>query len=240
MDESNILNRAANPEQYDSGDLSWEAEGGVDSTRTFFFREYLSKYYSNWKEKDLLDIGAGNGWLIRDALNAGAHTVVGVEPSSQNFLAAKKINPAAQIVQSSFEDYNSKGQTFDAAAAVMSFSHINDLGKAFSKVNSLLKTNGELIIVVPDYDYFKLPRHDYKIETQELNKDEYVISITRPSGTIADIVRKNSVYTGAASQAGFKLTEQIPMFPTEAYIARAPKFVSHKDKSLTQLLKFQK
>ena len=75
---------------------------------------------------------------------------------------------------------------------------------------------------------------------EDINNEEYVISVTRPSGTIADVVRKDQVYLRPAENNGLKLAEQTPMPPTEAYIAKAPKFGKFKDKPLSQLFRFIK
>ena len=92
---------------------------------------------------------------------------------------------------------------------------------------------------MPDYDYFQTPRHGYAIEQQSIDEESYAIAVTRPSGTLADIVRKTSVYQRAAESEGLELVEDKEMKPTENQIANAPKYASVKDKALTRLLVFK-
>jgi 2-polyprenyl-3-methyl-5-hydroxy-6-metoxy-1,4-benzoquinol methylase len=240
MSESSIFDRAVNPQQYDLEDQEWRrTEGLAESARTFFFWEYLQKYVPAWKGKTVLDVGAGSGWLLDEARKAGAERIVGIEPSSQHVALAKQIHPDIPVVQTTLEAFDDNSQTYDVISAIMCLSHMRDVKLAFHKMKLLLKPNGELFLVVPDYDYFKLPRHDYKVEMDEIDDDQYVVAITRPSGTIADIVRKNQVYIAAGEKEHLQLIEQVPMLPTEAYIAKAPKFANVKNRALTQLLRFK-
>jgi 2-polyprenyl-3-methyl-5-hydroxy-6-metoxy-1,4-benzoquinol methylase len=139
MDESRLFQRATNPEQYDLEDLPWEKEGTTESPRTFFFWEYLQKYAPEWKEKDVLDIGCGNGWLLNEAVKLGAKSVLGVEPSNRNVALAKNHYPDIEIAQSAFENFDPKGKKFDVATSVMAFSHINNLDLAFDKLHEILR-----------------------------------------------------------------------------------------------------
>ena len=233
------LERATQPNQYDTGDILWAKEGRAESTRTQFFWEYLEPYSKSWGGKTILDIGAGTGWLVARALEHGATKAVGVEPSASNVAQGKQDHPDVELLQATFESFDGKNQQFDEIVAVMSFPHIDDLGAAFSKIRSLLTADGEAIVIVPDYDYFQTPRHGYSIEQQSIDEESYAIAVTRPSGTLADIVRKTSVYQRAAESAGLKLVEDKEMKPTENQIASAPKYATVKDKALTRLLVFK-
>ena len=233
------LERATQPNQYDTGDILWAKEGRAESTRTGFFWEYLEPYSKSWHGKSVLDIGAGTGWLVVRALECGASKAVGIEPSANNVVQGKQDHPDVELQQTTFESFDGKNQKFDEIVAVMSFPHIADLSAAFSKIRSLLTENGEAIIIVPDYDYFQTPRHGYSIEQQSIDEESYAIAVTRPSGTLADIVRKTSVYQRAAESAGLELVEDKEMKPTENQIANAPKYATVKDKALTRLLVFK-
>jgi 2-polyprenyl-3-methyl-5-hydroxy-6-metoxy-1,4-benzoquinol methylase len=238
MTESSPLTRATNPQQYDMEDLAWEKEG-VDSPRISFFWEYLKKYTADWKDKNILDIGSGHGWLLQEVVKAGATTVLGIEPSAKNIALTKQIHPHLPVVQTTLEAFEAGSNKFDVITSVMAFSHIRDLDAAFDKIKNLLTDTGEVILILPDYAYFKLPRHEYHIEMHDIDDSQYAVAVTRPTGTIADIVRKNEVYLEAAKKAGLSLVEEIPMLPTSDFISNAPKFAAMKDQAITQLLKFK-
>ncbi len=234
----NPLERATLPNQYDSADLLWAKEGKADSTRTQFFWEYLEPYSRSWKDKSVLDVGAGTGWLVQRALELGATQATGIEPSAKNVALGRQQYPNANLVQSTFESYDNQGKQFDEVLGVMSFSHIADMDAAFQKLRDLLKPGGEILIIVPDYDYSKSPRHDYALEAQPIDDASYAISVTRSNGTISDVVRKTSVYQTAAESAGFELLEDTGMKPTENQIAKAPTYAQVKDQAITRLLRF--
>ncbi len=240
MSESKIFERATNPEQYDLQDLDWEKEGKRDSARTSFFAEYLQKYIPTWKGKDVLDIGTGNGWLLQSALEAGANSVTGIEPSKKNLELAKQEFRSLNIIETTFENFDAANKHFDVITAVMSFSHIKDLDQTLSKVSHLLTPEGELILVVPDFDTFRTPRMNYIVEEERIDDSQYIVSITRPSGTIADIVRTNEVYIEAAKNVGLDLVEEVPMPSTKAHLERVPQYKELEGQALTQLLRFKK
>ncbi len=231
--------RATLPNQYDLDDLNWEKIGRSESVRTGFFWEYLEPYSHDWKDKEVLDIGAGTGWLLVRALASGAKSAVGIEPSEKNIAQGAKDHPEITLVKSTLGDYEGAGQSFDVAVAVMSFPHIENIAEAFQKLAALIKRDGELIVIIPDYDYFKLQRHGYAAEVQPIDDDQYAIATTRPSGVLADIVRKTQLYQHAAESAGFELVEAKEMKPTQNQIAQAPQYEAVKDIPLTHLLRFK-
>jgi len=121
----------------------------------------------------------------------------------------------------------------------MSFGHIADLNAAFRKIQNLLKPGGELLIIVPDYDYFKKPRYNYKLSFEEINEDEYAVSVERTIGAMADVVRKSSKYEKVGKEVGLELLEDKPMPPTKKLLEQVPKYKEFKGVSLTRLLKFR-
>lgn len=102
----NIRELAINLQQYDSKDTGWEAVGAsVESpTRTHFWN-YLKRYSSSWKEKDVMDIGSGTGWLVDLVLKEGARSGVGIEPSRRNCELARSLYPHVISLNVSLEDF---------------------------------------------------------------------------------------------------------------------------------------
>ena len=207
--------------------------------RNDFFWEYIEPYAHLWKGKAVLDVGAGTGWLVNKARECGASLVVGIEPSEKNIAQGREDHPQTELIQTTLEEYDSKGQRFEAIVAVMSFPHIADVDKAFKIFRSLLDEAGEVIIVIPDYDYSGTQRHDYSLEKQAIDEDQYAVELTRSWGVMADIIRKTNVYQSAAESSGFYLVEEKEMVPTERQIASAPKYAAFKDKAITRLLRFK-
>jgi len=121
----------------------------------------------------------------------------------------------------------------------MTFNHLDDLQKAFTKCAALLNPHGELHLVIPDFDYFKRPRHRYQMEIEDIDQDEYAVMIHRSEGNIADIVRKEKKYTSAAEKANLSFMDSMPMCPTAALIDSKPSYREFADTPITHLLRFR-
>lgn len=235
---NHLFEKATDPSQYD-GDLLWYKEGRAESTRTGFFLEHLDPYMKSWAGKSVLDIGAGTGWLVARAMEYGAKKVVGIEPSENNITQCMHDHPGVELVQTTLEEFDAKGQRFDEIIAVMSFPHIGDLEMAFQKIRTLMTKNAETLLVVPDYDYFNRTRHDYSVEIHDIDDNSYITSVTRPYGNLVDIVRKTNLFELAAESAGLKLIKEVGMKPTENQMTKAPSYAEVKDQALTRLLVFR-
>lgn len=231
--------RAVKHDQYDLEEVAWAKESHGESTRAQFFLEYLRPYLDSLKGKKVLDIGAGTGWLVKQAMDNGAVSAVGLDPSTANIKQSKAEYPGIEMEHITFEEYKPIDRKFDVIVAVMSFSHIEDVNGSFKKVRALLERNGQFILVIPDFEYNKIERFDYVIEKQPIDEESYAVAIKRPAGTIADIIRKTSVYERAAKVVNMKLVKEVGMKPTKKQIARAPKYESVKDMAITRLLEFK-
>ena len=240
MKESEHIARATNPKQYDLPDLQWDKESAMESPRIFFFHEYLKAYIPSWKDKRVFEIGTGNGWLLDRAQKQGATDVAGIEPAEKSVQLAKDAHPELSIECSNFEEFDAKGKQYEVVVSVMVFSHIQDTDAAFTKIHEMLSPGGELIIVVPDFAYFRRERKDYVVEISEIDADQYVVQITRPTGTIADIVRTNDYYRKSAEGAGLRLVEEVAMTPTDDYLAKNPQFATSKEFATSQLFRFER
>lgn len=234
------LERAIQPDQYDLHDLTWKESGQPGSMRAQLFWEYLEPYTQSWKGKRILDIGSGTGWLAQYALERGAARALGIDSSAHSITQGKHDYPNIELQQTTFENFTATEQSFDEILAIMSFSHISDLHGAFRKIHSFLSTQGRAIIIVPDYDYFHTPHHNYTIEQQPINEESYAVSITRSWGTLADIVHKVDVYDRVASSMSLQLIKREAIFPTEKQIARDPRYADFKHVALAQLLIFER
>jgi len=234
----NIRELATNPHQYDNKDTGWESVGSsIESpTRTQFW-SYLRRQSSSWREKDIIDIGSGIGWLMDLVLKEGAKSVVGIEPSRRNCELARSLYPHVTSLNVSFEDYI-PDRKFDVGFAVMSFVHIGDIDEAFKKISGFLNPRGELIAIVPDYDYFHTSRN-YDVTFEELDGEEYATLIKRPHGTLADIVRATEKYSRAAERYGMSLLEDTSI-PALQKTPAGDYTTETLDVIATHLLRFQK
>ena len=171
-------------------------------------------------------------------LEEDARYAVGIEPSRRNCELARSLYPHVTSLNVSLEDYI-PDQKFDVGFAVMSFVHIGDLDEALKKISGFLNSQGELIAIVSDYDYFHAQRNNYEVTFEELDDEEYATLIKRPHGTLADIVRATEKYSRVAEKYGMSLLEDIPIpalqnTPAGEYTTENPSVIA------THLLRFQK
>lgn len=85
----------------------------------------------------VLEVGCGAGELAR-ALVASGWRVTGVDPQA----------PAGELfVQTTIEDLDAAAyEPFDAAIAVLSLHHVEDIGSVVDKIRSLLKPGGVFVV----------------------------------------------------------------------------------------------
>lgn len=164
------------PEYYKSEDYI----SHTDSRRNLFEKVYhLVRHISLKKKlrlinsfslgsKKLLDIGCGTGDFLHIAQNNN-WIVSGIEPSEQaREIANTKTNNSVFNVEQLLEF---KASSFDVVTLWHVLEHLPNLGEHISVIKKLLKTNGTLIIAVPNYksydaQYYKqfwagfdVPRH---------------------------------------------------------------------------------
>lgn len=102
-------------------------------------------------EKKLLDVGCGTGDFLKICKNDNWKTI-GIEPNeSAKKIAKNKLGEEAVLYTNINEIKNLK---FDVITLWHVLEHVSDLEFYISKLKSLLKPNGFLVIAVPNYKSF--------------------------------------------------------------------------------------
>jgi 2-polyprenyl-3-methyl-5-hydroxy-6-metoxy-1,4-benzoquinol methylase len=132
-------------------------------------------------DKNLLDVGCGTGDFLFTCKNSGWN-VLGVEPnkSARNLAEKKLFGNNATYIFSDLNEINSI--QFDVITLWHVLEHVPNLEAYISKLKSLLKPNGILVIAVPNYksydaDYYKefwaafdVPRHLWHFSKYSIQK----------------------------------------------------------------------
>lgn len=140
---------------------------GYDKLRMEGVAECISKYASD-KNVEILDIGTGNGGLLKILQAKGYTNLTGIDPSQTcvNNLIKKGINGIKGDVFS--DELSVNNRKYDIVILSHVLEHIRDIGLAIKNIINLIKLNGILYIEVPDAsrykDYFITPYHYFDIE----------------------------------------------------------------------------
>ena len=113
------------------------------------------------KEGRLLDIGCGTGRFIEKVLRGSDFSATGLDISSHMLkVAEKNINDSNLASRATFRhgDLNNlpvEGKSFDAVTCLNALHHIEDIKKAVSGFEKVLKPNNSVILI---QDLIKLPK----------------------------------------------------------------------------------
>jgi len=229
---------AADPAQYDTGEVIWSNEGSKSNHVRRIFLERLQPYLEGINGKHVLDVGCGQGWLCAEMSSRGAITL-GIDPSGKNIKAAQEQHPDLHFQQSSLQDVNTE-QLFDMVSAVMVMEHMPDATTALVRVRSLLNPDGALLLITGDFDKFTRPRFQYTVDTEEIAPGEIATRTDygERAGVIYDINRTKEVYIEAARKAGLILENQEGIPAPQWLIEEQPKYAEYLGQPLFQLYKF--
>src|SRR5690606_16438553 len=115
--------------------------------KLYNIRYKFSKLDHKENGKKLLDIGCGTGDFIQFAQKKGLK-IFGIEPNQKAIEIAKnKISREGEF----FDELSDTDETFDSITLWHVLEHIPDLNRTLIEIKSKLKSEGELIIAVPNY-----------------------------------------------------------------------------------------
>jgi SAM-dependent methyltransferase len=112
-------------------------QDGAKSARPF---HVFDAFMSGREPGSLLDIGCSDGYLLNIAAAKGWN-VIGIDPQP---------NSSDRIIRANFLEYQF-GERFDCLTLIHSFEHMDDPLATLRKCRSLLRQQGLLLIVVPNF-----------------------------------------------------------------------------------------
>lgn len=102
--------------------------------------------------KRLLDVGCGNGFLLRAACEAGLETY-GIDISDVAIELARQNAPDANVKVGSAEDLSYSDDFFDYLTCVGTLEHCSDMNRALREMYRVTKKTVKLCIVVPNANF---------------------------------------------------------------------------------------
>jgi ubiquinone/menaquinone biosynthesis C-methylase UbiE len=151
----------------------------------FLARPYVIKLAGDVKNKRIIDIGCGEGYIARILAKKGAK-VVGIDSSREMIKIAKKLSEKLNLnieyrVGNALNLKNLFKRKFDIALSVLVFPYFNkiNLSRAVKQVSFLLKRKGKFIIatthpflfaVKPKTRWVKFYRDDFNYFTSTKSK----------------------------------------------------------------------
>jgi 2-polyprenyl-3-methyl-5-hydroxy-6-metoxy-1,4-benzoquinol methylase len=126
------------------------------------FKSYIygiKKYETSGK---LLDVGCGDGWLLKHARDYGFE-VYGVEPTLKAFEEAKK-KIGENIFNSTLEEVSFKDNFFDIVISIGTIEHLKDPFSLLKEIHRILRQNGLLVIQTPNIDSYLARKQGSKWE----------------------------------------------------------------------------
>ena len=116
-----------------------------DKSRAFYLYEKLFRI-EKYKNKSILEIGSGNGFILKTLQRKGFKNLVGIEPSINK---TKQDNGILFLKEFANKDLF-LDREFDFIFSFGVYEHIENPNNITSFVNSHLKEGGELFIYVPN------------------------------------------------------------------------------------------
>jgi len=106
------------------------------------------------RDKDVLDLGCGHGWLSKLLLDAGA-SVTSIDGSKELLQKARQLCPAGDFVLADLsQGIPDTGKTFDRIVSHMVLMDIPELDHLLNSVHDFLSSAGKFIFTMPHPAFF--------------------------------------------------------------------------------------
>jgi SAM-dependent methyltransferase len=182
----------------------------------------------------ILDVGCGEGQISRLAVAGGAEVVVGIDPTWNQLVAARRRGGGPSFARAGAAGLPFADQSFDAVVACLVFEHIRDVDRAIADVARVLVPGGRFCfflnhpllqtpnsgwiddqVLDPPEQYWRIG--PYLIEEErleEVEKDVFIPFIHRPL----------SRYLNTMADHGLVLERMDEPPPPPGFIARAVEY----------------
>ena len=124
----------------------------------FMFKKFFDKIWQNICEldaDDILDVGCGEGVVIRDILQQNSELcITGLDISRDNLNVAEELNPTARFVLGDVYELPFENDSFDLVICTEVLEHLKDPERAVAELKRVSKKY--CIISVPHEPFFRM------------------------------------------------------------------------------------
>jgi cyclopropane fatty-acyl-phospholipid synthase-like methyltransferase len=188
------------------------------------FRKLLvKKLLGNFKDKEIIDIGCGNGELSIEYLPENSITYLDVSEKMLDVVRNKIPSDLKDKTTFINDDINSvpSVKKYDIVLCIGVAAHVYDIENLFLKLSTLIKDGGILLFQYSDYRKF-ITRLN-RLKAKLLNSDSYNYKINQTTSMDIEMHLKN---------AGFHITAKEPYFPV------SPFFLPFRQKNRLKLVTY--
>ena len=119
-----------------------------------FLHRWILDLLSIEDSKNLLDIGCGQGFLLREARARGLKTF-GIDVSKEAVAIAKRNSPDSVIICDNAEKLSWQDNSFDYITNIGSLEHFLSPENCLKEMRRTLKPDGEAVIMLPNLYYYR-------------------------------------------------------------------------------------
>jgi len=180
----------------------------------------------------VLDIGTGEGQVARLAVGEGASTVVGVDPTRGQLLAARERGGGPAYARAAAADLPFPAAAFDAVVACLVFEHIEEVDRAIGEVARVLAPGGRFLFFL-NHPLLQTPGSgwidDHILDEQYWRIGPYLVEDSSLEEVEKDVLipfihRPLSRYVNAMAGAGLFVTRMEEPAPPPGFLARASEY----------------
>ena len=186
---------------------------------------FLARYASDGR---ILDVGCGSGYFLR-ALDEDKWDRYGVETGPEAVAAARKYLGEQNVAEGSLMDSRFEAESFDVITFWSALEHMNEPTGALNVAHRILKTEGKLIVQVPNSDSYQArvfkgrwfaldaPRHRYHFSETVLRR-----FLNDNGFEIERITFSSNEHNAHALRQSLKSKLTMPFFGRAAYLLIKP------------------
>ncbi len=212
----------------------WQEEftGGVDAEYEEQILPLAEKHLIGARR--VLEVGCGEGQVARRAVQAGATTVVGLDPSATQVRMAMQRAGGPVYARGAADRLPVPDRSFDAVVACLVFEHVDAVDEALAEVARVLEPGGRFLfflnhpllqtpgsgwiddqIIDPPEQYWRVgPYLNEAVTVEEVTAGVHIRFVHRPLHR----------YVNTMAEEGLVITEMVEPAPPHGFLARAEEY----------------